>query len=65
MRIVKITGPGIEELWTFPDDVKDKEIKKLYKLYQNNDDYHCFEDYITEYVPQMDGERIFVHKIYV
>jgi len=65
MRIIQILGDGIEELWQFPDDVTDKEIKNLYEKYQNNEDYETFEDYIDEYVPQMDGQRIFVDEIYV
>jgi hypothetical protein len=65
MRIIQILGDDIEELWQFPDDVTNKEIKNLYEKYQNNEDYETFEDYINEYVPQMDGQRIFVDEIYV
>jgi hypothetical protein len=65
MRIIQILGDGIEELWQFPDDVTNKEIKNLYERYQKNEDYETFEDYINEYIPQMDGQRIFVDEIYV
>ncbi len=65
MRIIQILGDGIEELWQFPDDVTNEEIKNLYERYQNNEDYETFEDYISEYVPQMDGQRIFVDEIYI
>jgi|Laugresu1bdmlbsd_1035121.scaffolds.fasta_scaffold437331_2 hypothetical protein len=65
MRIIQILGDDIEELWQFPDDVTNEEIKNLYERYQNNEDYETFEDYINEYVPQMDGQRIFVDEIYV
>ena len=65
MRIIQILGDDIEELWQFPDDVTNEEIKNLYERYQNNEDYETFEDYINEHVPQMDGQRIFVDEIYV
>jgi len=65
MRIIQILGDDIEELWQFPDDVTNEEIKNLYERYQNNEDYETFEDYINEYVPQMGGQRIFVDEIYV
>ena len=64
-RLVQLLGDGIEELWYFPEDVTDEQIQKIYKDWENNDDYDSFEEYLEEYIPQMDAERVFVDEIYV
>lgn len=66
MRLIQLLGEGIEELWEFPDDITDEEIKEVYKTYQNHPDYEeSFEEYLEEYNPQMQGERKFVDEIYI
>ena len=66
-RLVQLLGDGVEELWYFPTDVTDKEIKLLYKEYEDaeEDEYDSFDEYLDEVCPQMQGERIFVDEIYV
>jgi len=63
-RIVQILGDGVEELWKFPEDVTDDEIKMLWKEYELSDSDN-FEEYLVETAPQVQGERIFVDEIYV
>ena len=65
MRLVQLLGDGIEELYSFPDDVTDEEIKTLYNEYLEMDEYETFEEYLEEYAPQVQGERLFVDEIYV
>ena len=65
MRLIQLLGEGIEELWEFPNDVTDEDIQKLYKEYEDNDEYDLFEEYLDEYAPQMQGERKFVDEVYV
>jgi len=65
MRLVQLLGDGIEELYNFPDDVTDEEIKTLYSEYLRMDEYETFEEYLDEYAPQVQGERLFVDEIYV
>ena len=75
MRIVQLMGnDGFEELYNFPHDVKDEEIQMLYKEWEgftseeslkDNSDYTTFEEYLEEYAPQMNTERLFVDEIYV
>lgn len=74
MRYIQLLGDDIEELYTFPNDVTDEEIQKLYKewewftaneSFKDNNEYTTFEEYLEEYVPQMNAERIFVDQIIV
>lgn len=59
-----MTGDGIEELWEFPIDVSEEEIKDAWKEYYNSE-YESFEEYIDEYNPQLGGIRKFVNEIYI
>lgn len=74
MRLIQLMGDGIEELYHFPDDVTNEEIKKLYKEWEqftaeesirDNGEYSTFEEYLDEYAPQMQSIRLFVDEIYV
>jgi hypothetical protein len=65
MRLIQILGEGIEELYNVPDDVTDENIKELYSHYKQQNDYETFEEYLDEYCPQMQMERVFVDEIYV
>ncbi len=63
--LYQIMGDGIEELWYFPNDVTTEEIKEVYSHYNKQGDYDTFEEYLEQYNPQMDAERVFVNEIYV
>jgi len=74
MRLIQLIGDGLEELWNFPDDVTDEEIIKLYREWnsftaeeglKDNNEYTTFEEYLDEYAPQMQAERIYVDEIYI
>lgn len=74
MRLIQLMGDGVEELYNFPDDVTNEEIKKLYKEWRqftaeesirDNGEYSTFEEYLDEYSPQMQAIRLFVDEIYV
>ena len=75
MRLIQLIDKEEENigLYNFPDDVKDEEIKLLYKEYSNkvklkeygNDFDEDFEGYLEDNCPQMQGERVFVNEIYV
>lgn len=58
-RLVQILGDACEELWLFPIDVSDEEIKQVFNRYRNSD-YETFEEYIDDENSQLDGERLFV-----
>lgn len=58
-RLVQILGDMFEELWLFPIDLSDEEIKAAFDRYRDSD-YETFEEYIDEENPQLDGERIFI-----
>jgi len=73
-RLIQLLGDGVEELYYFPEDVTDEEIQKLYKEWdwftaeessKDNNEYTTFEEYLEEYAPQMDAERVFVDEVYV
>lgn len=57
-------GDLIEELWYFPSDVTEEEIRNAYKDYQYSE-YDSFEDYINEFNPKLEEERVFVNEIYI
>lgn len=63
MRLIQLLGDGIEELYTFDNDVTDEEIKQFYKQYKESDS-EDFEEYLNE-VLFIDGDRVFVDEIYV
>ena len=68
MRIIQILGDGIEELWQFPDNVKDEEIKNIHEKYENEEDYEDYEDfehYLNESFSQMNGQKLIVHDIFI
>ena len=68
MRLVQILDDfGIEELYEFPDEVTNEEIKNLYTEWQESyiDEYESFEEYLEEFAPQIDATRKFVDEIYV
>jgi hypothetical protein len=58
-RLVQILGDMWEELWLFPIDMSDEEIKQAFDRYRDSD-YETFEEYIDNENPQLDGERLFV-----
>lgn len=65
MRILyQLIGNDIKELWYFPIEVSESDIREAYRNYKQSD-YDSFEDYIDEYNPQLDGERVFVEEVYV
>ncbi len=64
MRLVQLLGEGVEELWEFPDDFTDNQIKESYTDYKNSE-YDSFEEYIDNYNPQLGGIRKFVDEVYV
>jgi hypothetical protein len=63
-RLVQILGDMWEELWYFPQDVTDEQIKESFQRYRDSD-YETFEEYLDEENPQMDGERVFVDEIII
>jgi len=63
-RLVQILGDMWEELWYFPQDVTDEQIKESFQRYRDSD-YETFEEYLDEENPQMDGERVFVDEILI
>lgn len=62
--LYQLIGDGIEELWYFPKDLSEREIRDAFKDYQYSD-YESFEEYVEEFNPQLDGERVFVTEIYL
>lgn len=64
MKLVQIMGDGIEELWEFPEDLSNEEIKEAYCSYLESH-FDSFEEYIEEYNPQLGGIRLFVEEIYI
>jgi hypothetical protein len=58
-RLVQILGDMWDELWLFPIDMSDEEIKQSFDRYKDSD-YETFEEYIDNENPQLDGKRLFV-----
>ena len=46
-RLVQILGDMWEELWYFPQDVTDEQIKESFQRYRDSD-YETFEEYLDE-----------------
>ena len=58
-KLVQIMSDAWEELWLFPKDLSDAEIKEAFDRYRVSD-YETFEEYVDNENPQLGGERIFV-----
>lgn len=58
-RLIQILGDMWEELWLFPKDITDEQIKEEFNKYRDSD-YETFEEYIEESGNILQGERIFV-----
>lgn len=68
MRVVQIFDDGFEALYSFNDDVTDKQIKLYYREYleQKDDYFYSFEDFMEEKYPASGCERFFVDsEIYI
>lgn len=63
-RLVQLLGDMWEELWLFPKDLSDAEIKEAFSKYKDSE-YETFEDYIDKENPQLGGERVFVDEIII
>lgn len=68
MRTVQIFDDGFEALYSFNDDVTDKQIKLYYKEYleQQDEYFDSFEDFMEEKYPAFGCERFYVDsEIYI
>lgn len=68
MRLIQLMGENVEELWNFPDETTDEQIKSWYKEYEDDTCEHNeenFESFMENRYPELDCERLFVDEIYV
>ena len=64
MRILQIISDGFEGLYQVDNTFTEKQIKSLYKEFEESD-YDDFEEYVNEIYSDKKFERIFVDEIYV
>ena len=64
MRILQIISDGFEGLYQVDNTFTDKQIKSLYKEFEESD-YSDFEEYVNETYSNKKFERMFVDEIYV
>jgi hypothetical protein len=68
MRLVQILGENVEELWYFPDEISNEQLKSWYIEYEEDTFDHneeCFEDFMGNKYPEIECNRAFVDEIYV
>jgi len=63
-RLIQLLSEGVEELWSFPKDITDEQVKELWEEYKLSDE-ESFEDYIDTLPEYSKAERLFVDEIYV
>ena len=64
MRTVQIIADDFEGLYQVDNTFTDKQIKSLYKEFEESD-YSDFEEYVNEIYSDKKFERIFVDEVYV
>ena len=64
MRILQIISDGFEGLYQVDNTFTEKQIKSLYKEFEESD-YSDFEEYVNETYSDKKFERVFVDEIYV
>jgi len=68
MRLVQILGENVEELWYFPDEISNDQLKSWYEEYEENTFDHneeSFEDFMGNKYSEIECNRVFVDEIYV
>jgi hypothetical protein len=68
MRLVQILGENVEELWYFPDEISNDQLKSWYEEYEENTFDHneeSFEDFMENKYSEIECNRVFVDEIYV
>ena len=62
MKTIQIFDDGFEALFTFKNEITDRQVKETYKEYlENQDDYFdTYEDFMQEKYPHFECDRFYI-----
>ena len=62
--LYQLFGEGIEELYWFPIQISEDNIKEAYRQFEQSES-DDFEEFWYENFPDLEMERVFVEEVYV